>query len=689
MSSGDVLGFPPNSWEAQLFDPKHTTWHGSVECYAQKSEILQIRFGPRVLAVLREYFRWCMDTHAGNCALHRASKAAPFLQHRIEQAVERWHQDEGRNSLPEECAMISFQAAIAPLNALAQWQGYPISLLDSEEVYLLQCKLRKEQSKARAATRDYAASSRFLSKRLTLDEQEDILEAWWDGRAAAAGASTESGQERHQMRGFLMHCLQKSLGRRGNDLRSIRLAMMFRHTLPNVRPVPSCHVVGFSLRDVKECKDNHEHILGIVRAKNRLECPMGALAAYLVWLIDIMGFPIFHILRESLQDTRTTNTASWWDLMLFSASDPATPVSYTLHHGHTTSAWKACDIHHKTAATHIYRNERACDLIEKGASVHDVGLYQGWYHDTAADTYLRGCFKTNPLLMSNGWENGNESFACWWEGNESDIPQEILQQVFPSLDDTLNLAKSSYKETRKDRSAVEFLRTLQLLRKIYIEDAVVKQPAYPTFPAYDRHTLFATPNYTWDVYRQAEVERTATRERVHGDAQQAKMMDLVKISVMEAIKECALQGSTHGLVSLPLMQPPATAERIPELHEPQDLYSCYAEWQQHRTYFYAHPAPPWKEQFGNLANTFKNRYYKLRPFFTYLDHTKTNAKTTLDQLEAIRTTYKVTASVFIKQCFYHLYHPPAANSKKPPPISPATMREEMAARNLPAPGSTL
>lgn len=79
--------------------------------------------------------------------------------------------------------------------------------------------------------------------------------------------------------------------RRGQDIRSTKMAQLQLGVLPAVGP-EKCYVVGASLREVKERINNMETLVGWMRFRDREQCPVGALACYLVYLIDMQGVPI-------------------------------------------------------------------------------------------------------------------------------------------------------------------------------------------------------------------------------------------------------------------------------------------------------------------------------------------------------------------------------------------------------------
>lgn len=706
----DVVSLPelPVVWR-RIFVPSQTRWREQTthEFLQEKAQALQVLFldNPHFrrggVHVAREYMDWCDVHHHGDYRLWAVAKAKAYLEYRVTEAQQRWMDDKDagapKNNTADECAYNAFRSATCHLDSLARWQGYPRVLLEEESIQVLRDRLIRAQNKSRADVRDYAASSRFLTKRLTQEEMESITECWWNGSAAELVAATVSGQERAQMRGFLLHCLQKNIGRRGADLRNLRLSMFFKHALSHTKPVTPCTLVGASLRHVKECAENVEHLLGWTRACDRWACPVGALACYLVWLNDLgMGNAILEEIRRDLRENRADRP--WWRRMLFGDARE-TPISYSSHHKVIAAGYEASCVSHKTAATHIYRSTVGCEQIERGVAFTDVGVYQGWHHDTAADRYLRGAFKSDPLLRAHGWSNGVEGFECWWEGEQDHVPTCLLDVVFPGLDDMLDVATNQYKKTGNDRSSIEFLKMLQYLRKVFLEDAVAKRKQYPHFPVYARHRAFRMAE--WHEYAHAEGERVAARER---EAKRNKEQDEMQASMGRAIEDAMQKMMTMSLrratqetkaakaaklaeaatlLVATEVEAPREEDALPEMQDPTCLYACYQSWQGQRDYFYAHSHPPWKKRFGDKAATMKLRYSRMRPFLMYLDRCGATARRALDALDAFRKEKGVPPSVFIKQCFYHLEHPVSESCKKPPPILPHELRAMLDTCKLP------
>lgn len=129
-----------------------------------------------------------------------------------------------------------------------------------------------------------------------------------------------------------------------------------------------------------------------------------------------------------------------------------------------------------------------------------------------------------------------------------------------------------------------------------------------------------------------------------------------------------------------------TEQKIPILDNPSSLRGAYDRWLEVKDYFQDVPQPPWKKQFGAMAATYKLRFSRMRPFFNYMDanaETKESADAIIDKLDTIRRQHRVAANVFIKSCFYDLYHLVSTTTKSPIPRQ--DLLQELRAHNLPVP----
>lgn len=181
----------------------------------------------------------------------------------------------------------------------------------------------------------------------------------------------------------------------------------------------------------------------------------------------------------------------------------------------------------------------------------------------------------------------------------------------------------------------------------------------------------------WPVYAYEE-ERRITARTLKPCKEDERLYELVS----KAIKQLTTMPPTPCLPTLDL---PKLTE-IPEIQEPTCLFTAYQLWQQQqRAYFTTHNHPPWKKQFGDRAVAIKLRYSRMRPYLMYLDKQGPRARECIQVLDEIRQEKKISPSVFIKQCFYHMVYPPAENVKKPPPVSPYEMRELLKDKGLQIP----
>jgi hypothetical protein len=75
--------------------------------------------------------------------------------------------------------------------------------------------------------------------------------------------------------------LNSTVGRRGMDIRGIRLQMLFTWNLRHVKPV-ACDVVAISFRKEKTNPNSREKVFGWMKSAERLGCGQGTLANHLV-----------------------------------------------------------------------------------------------------------------------------------------------------------------------------------------------------------------------------------------------------------------------------------------------------------------------------------------------------------------------------------------------------------------------
>jgi len=686
-------------------------WYEGMDCVTlqNKKEALTAKFyGSSVsgrtsfmatgYSVLAHYATWCDETGTG-LALDTAAKAKAFLESRIQSARELWHartqkKHKGRSGSAAESALNAYRQSVCHLSALSQWQGYGLDFVTTEELHTLRLGLVAEIKRSKVRVHDSASTSALLTKRLDPEEWSAMLTGLWRGDVDKH-YKTANGRARAAMRSLLGCVLNQCAGRRGGDLRGLDLRMFLWHALPDVKPMP-CYAIGASLRMVKEDNtwEDKEHLIGWLRARDRKSCPVGVLAGYLVWYNEHIRF--IDTMRQDLVRPRAYedgNQPKWWYISLMGG------ISSSTHTKLTHAAFDSGDVHGKRAVTHIHRPTALGGMLEGGIVSTDAALYQGWVHGVWADTYAKAAFKTLPMLKAHGWDGNINSWECWWEGREDDIPRALLERVFPGLDEVVRLAEARWAQFHDDRSAVEFARVLRVLRRVFLEDSIVHWREYPEWPGYAEHVIWQIPELRalWLSYARDETARVCQREREwkwrqHDPAlanHVLELTDMMKGMMAGAGAGAGASACASGSVfnadsnnqSCPSNQ--VQIHSLPELKEPHatDLTITYKRWSEpsgpgmlsvrdaYAAYLAEHKRITWAKIFDKShANAAKVRYYRMLPFLKYVDE---HGERTLLKLQRVMDERKVDAPKFIKNCFYAM----VTGSNIESPIKPEELRE--------------
>jgi len=665
-------------------------------------------------SIFAQYVVWCDENCNSNYALDHPRKARLFLEARLAESEETWNvrTSKQQKNISDHLAKTlhnSYKVAIPHLNQLIEWQGYYYDLHACEEIESIRRKLLHMFKTAKTAKCDSAATSALQVKRLNENEMDKMMENLWLGKGIDLSFKSKKGMEHAQMKSLIAALLNNSMGRRGGDLRNIDLRTLFLYHLTPVGPC-NCQVVGISLRDVKEddILYDKEHLFGLVRNKNRLHCAVGMLAMYLVWLNDITGdIDIIQSIKEDvesavklkLQHPDQTYEPNWYHIPLLAGRSKVAPISSSQHRSLTKAGFACGDIDGKKCVTHIFRPTVLGKLLEGGVSSTDSALYQGWVHGVWADTYAKGAFKTKPMLCANGWDPKLNRFFCWWEGRYEDVPHTLASQVFPGLDELRTICEAAYSDHQIDKSALEFVKLLQYLRKVFIEDSILHYSSYKDFPAY-QHSIFKTHHHLeWLAYKCTEEQRIQSRENkwkvkqdnpavvsfIEEQAQknaefQQSLVDIISHHVQSAAKISAAKANKNNTLV-------ETVPIIPDVH-PQSLLITYKSWTESslKDYVQIHGKILWSKAFAeNKVTIMKNRFHKIKPFWLYIDQcveSGMDAAHACMILDDIRKKYKVDVSVFVKQCIYHIFYPAAETARKPPPISAKALCAEMQSKGL-------
>lgn len=657
----------PNLSKTCVFPPLHTTLFSvngllTTKLYKECSTQEQLEYliqGVRVLFYedtdwfmshrmeLKRYAEWCTLNYDGDFSLS-LSKCADYITNRSLEMKEADHTK----------AITLFNKArfiITTLERLAKWQGHnelSTGLSNQGRIEIIYKELLRASNKEKLSEQvDYAGSSRRVTKRFTDEEKQKIIQNLWDP------IITSNPQQ--IMRRLIQQLLPAADGRRGEDLREIKIAMLQTHHISTVKPTP-CHVIGASIRVVKERVFNSETLIGWARGKNRDACPVGALACYLVWLLDIRGVPLLDLMKQDLLQLQKASgeyKPKWRKIYLLHGESYSQPLSYSRHNNDVHDIFKASGVS-KAATTHVHRTDLICRQTEAGVSHIESRIHQGFEHTTSTDIYLRGGFNVSAMLPAVGWES-HKSYFCWWESDVKNIPSELEDAIFPQLNAISRLVQSL-----SDVSAKEVCKLLRHLRKVYIEDAVYRQPLYPNFPAY-QHPVFLNGSLKNSFLRYSTEENNSilTREQDYKkkDADiltkinnQEDNIQLLSNHIQSLLKQRPTKQTNTRCLEEPHLPLPSMPQIVVDIRSLYEMYitSWKQLFQKHTEYY---TKCQWSKCFNKKdAGINSKRWHMYKDFLYFMDSLDQNDKCIAYKvMESFAARNNLDHNKLIKKVFYH------------------------------------
>jgi hypothetical protein len=111
--------------------------------------------------------------------------------------------------------------------------------------------------------------------------------------------------------------------------------MLSTRLLQDVGPA-RCFTIGANIMVVKERVNVEQTLLAWVRGKDPLHCPITALANYMVYMIDVKGFPLLEYIEQDLlqlvKDGPQTYNPQWRQLYLLHGEDPFKKLPDNTHY---------------------------------------------------------------------------------------------------------------------------------------------------------------------------------------------------------------------------------------------------------------------------------------------------------------------------------------------------------------------
>ena len=579
----------------------------------------------------------CNEKYDGDYAVDSTAKVCTFFKYRVERARASSAR-QGKDRTPsEQTADTAARHVPSRLQKLAEIQDYFTAencLSKSEDVRSCVQVVRVEFKERAVKPVDFASESAIRTKNITPSEDQELKKLFWKGRSTALIT----------MRSYLLYMLNTTVGRRSHEFRELYMAQLMLTHVPNIEPVAGDVVIA-SVRHTKTSQAKHESVMTWIRTPEPFNCPVGALANYMVFILDINGHPLFEVMEDDLrrggeaaEEATVVTVREWWKYkFVFGETNYTQEISYDTHYHNFKDIMRQVDPHgKKLAALYLQRHTVAMTNIQSGLPTVEVAKHQEWSTNevsSAMNNYTKTSVKTKVVMKSHGWSN-KDTYTCWRASGEGDIPAALLAAVFPGLDDLLVLANDHYAKTSTDLSAVEFLKLLSYLRNVFLEDAITMQKRFPDFPAF-QHPVFDLPEWAeWvsaepsritdraDAWHVSKENPESTRMFVEMQQQQRRMQETVAAThaMVESLKLGRSTTDPTDAHDAAASSQQGT-QGVPSIKQVTSIRGAYMEWDKNlRDYFKAHGKPEWSKTFKDGGSQKqKQRFAKIQCTCLYID----------------------------------------------------------------------
>lgn len=581
------------------------------------------------------WMKFCIERYDGDFAVDDILKVHDFIPYRVANAIENARRSKKYNG-EKATASTAAHLAQSRIGHLANIQGYFTikEITNSRAISSLTAKYRAELVASRLEPQCFASTSRVVTKNMTPKEETRVRQIHW-----------EDACDFPSMRAYLLYMLNVNNGHRGHELRELYMGALLHRVCSYVKPV-TCNTLIGSVRHIKNAHNNLEHIITWTRTPDPEDCGIGALANYMVYIVNIAkNTPLFDQMEEDLlshiawADEGKIGDApksKWWSMRLAFASDPYAEISYDTHAAPFKKYLKKVGIRGKTAVLHLLRHIAVKKGLEKGEATADLASYMRWFTkaiSSAMDSYKATATIVSTMLLQHNWDD-MKHYECWREGNEEEIPTELLDMVFPRLNMMKELAENAYEATEIDLSAIEFLDVLTYLAKVFLEDSIIMRERYPKFPAF-MHPLFQTPLYeTWAAAEKGRVQQR--EDEYFFTKKDPDMMNVIQCMQRENLKTRMLMEKmalkiTGETPPQPAAAPPPIApadapksiDPVPRIPKVVSIKQVWYEWDKVlRPYFSTHGKPAYKNTYPDDEKEVKRQktaMYRIQSIFLYMD----------------------------------------------------------------------
>jgi hypothetical protein len=365
--------------------------------------------------------------------------------------------------------------------------------------------------KAHNATEDARKRKEYVDRGLhtlqdgyTKENIRAIVRYCWTGWREDKSKYRKPQAQESYLRTAVDFLLSHSMLLRGEDVRGLQLPDMFTIQM-NEGPTP-CWPMILMKSQGKTNQFGHIEYMGVMRHKEPLLCTISQVAFYLFYRWEFMQEPIPQFYQRQ----------QWYNWHLLKSVQIDKEVSYRTQLDWINDVFRATNLASKKK-THSGRAGGARYAELSGVDEASIRRAGHWNQDAMSNCYLSGLPRKFLRTMAgfNPEDHGNyyipratisppeslvralwpwvDTWLSWFNRDDLDkdkgIDPELDLPPRPPL-----IQKGIQQIDEKDLAAQGFLRLLDQLRTVILQDSVFLQAEIPTHEIWD-HSLFQRPDY--------------------------------------------------------------------------------------------------------------------------------------------------------------------------------------------------
>ncbi|RDB27704.1 hypothetical protein Hypma_003308 [Hypsizygus marmoreus] len=284
---------------------------------------------------------------------------------------------------------------------------------------------------------------------------------------------------------------------RGNNIRRLLLSDLYSRDIPMVEIGPGATSMALVMFSDQGKTNTNGRIDEQGAFRHRLPelCPVGSLGFYL--------FSYFHILNRKrptfapdFSHGGEIGYREWYKLTLFPGSGgDESEMTYENHRKRVHLMYIRNDITARKI-THAGRPFAATTAREHRATVEDTKALGNWSQGALQACYDRA-LPVDALLAAASF-NARKQESYFIARDVLEPPKELLHTIFPWVEGELDALKARHKAIGRPATDValsRFLRLLQQLRRVILQDAAALSSDYPSCSIF-KFPPFNTPRFS-------------------------------------------------------------------------------------------------------------------------------------------------------------------------------------------------